>query len=346
MKRAAWFCGWLLWAVGAHAAPSSGLKDCSLKQLVSIPLSLQDEGVYVPVTLNARQAWLALMTDVSSSSIRQGAVPDLQLPIEKSRSKEGYYMEMGGKLVTQVATIERPLIGDLPLPLKVWPIVPETAEAKSLNGLPIAGMLAMDILWHFDFELDLLQRKLILFSKDHCPGQGAYWAKSYGKIPMEVAEFGNMYIAVNVDGKKIEASFATSQSISVMSATVARRVFGITETVADTEPDSNGQVLLTKFFRPTSVSLGDLTIPEVSLGLMPPPLATEITHCTLSSRGRPSGAIGFNGCYGLYPLEIGVREMAKLRLYFAMGERVIYFTYAEDSNKEGGSTLALATARH
>jgi hypothetical protein len=179
----------------------------------------------------------------------------------------------------------------------------------------------MDMLWPFDFELDLANKKLALYSPNTCGGPAAPWADHFGRMPMDLTAVGDIYFAVEIEGKKLETSIATSVDDSWMGIDIVRRLSASGGGV----PDSNGSdsaasgSVLTKLIR---LAAGDLVIPQQIRVTTAPPLL-----CSLSERA--DGVLGYDGCYGGYPLVLGREALRKLHLYFATKEKMIYFTAAD-----------------
>ena len=170
----------------------------------------------------------------------------------------------------------------------------------------------MDLLWSFDVELDLAHKKLIVYPPNSCGGRAVSWTDHYGRIPVDFTAIGNIYFTAEIDGKKLEATIATSTEASQMGVDVSRQLFA-SETHESNEP-------LTKVIKFAS---GDLVIPERLQ------LTSATDSCVLTTAGRADGALGYDKCYGRYPLVLGRSALRKLHLYFSTKEKAIYFTPAD-----------------
>ncbi len=47
------------------------------------------------------------------------------------------------------------------------------------------------------------------------------------------------------------------------------------------------------------------------------------SHCVLT---RKAGGIGYENCFGAYPLMLGASVLSKLHVYIATAENLLYFT--------------------
>jgi hypothetical protein len=80
----------------------------------------------------------------------------------------------------------------------------------------VVGILGMDVLKQTDIELDAAHRKMNLFSPDHCPGHVVYWAAKYDSAPIRFRKLGEFYFPMELDGKKLETTLATSRPMTTL----------------------------------------------------------------------------------------------------------------------------------
>ena len=313
-----WFAGrrWLLGTAILFMLAQVGMayakdaKTCPPKALTSIDL-VGDGPVLVPVTLQGQSAWMILQTDASVTLIYQNAADTLHLAM-RDITRDNFQFTLGGQRVTQVTSFDPLLIGTLRVSRTDFMVDPHHHDSDLYGGRPIAGSLAMDLLWSFDVELDLAHKKLIVYPPNSCGGRAVSWTDHYGRLPVDFTAVGNIYFTAEIDGKKLEATIATSTEASQMGVDVSRQLF-TSESHEPAEP-------LTKVIKFAS---GDLVIPErIQLTSAP-------DSCLLTKTGRADGALGYDRCYGRYPLVLGRSALRKLHLYFSTKEKVIYFTPAD-----------------
>jgi hypothetical protein len=318
VQIASWGIALAFLFTGMNVAYATTNKKCTATPLAAIDLVI-DGPTLVPVTLNGQPAWMILQTEAAMTLIRQDAVGTLQLPT-RVLGKDGLQVAIGGRHITQMASTGPLLIGGLRIPRTDFFVDPFPHASLMHEGRPVAGSLAMDTLWPFDFELDLANKRLAFYSPSSCGGPGLPWADHLGRMPMDLTALGDIYFTVEIEGKKLETSIATSVDSSRMGIDISRQLSAASQQSADSnEPDSSvsGEVL-TEIIKLAS---GGLVIPERIQLTKAPPKA-----CSLSE--RPEGVLGYDGCYGRYPLVLGRNALQKLHLYFATKEKVIYFTVA------------------
>jgi hypothetical protein len=318
VRRLALGAATLILFVRANTTEATDAKTCPPKALASVDLDIAGP-TSVPATFKGQPVWMMLQMDAALTLIHQDATDTLQLPT-RSLGKDGFEFVLGGRHVTQMASFDPLLIGGLRIPRTEFFVDPFPHTSPLFEGRPVAGTLAMDLLWPYDFDLDLAHRKLSFYSPTSCAGRAVYWAEHYGRIPMDLTAVGNIYFTVEIDGVKLEASIATSADNSQISIEAARKLSTLNELGSDAVSSPAAGEALTKVIKLAS---GNLVIPaRIQLTSVP-------RICELSNVGRPDGALGYDGCYGRYPLVLGRNALQKLHLYFATKEKVIYFTVAD-----------------
>lgn len=314
-----WALAFLLF-VAASAVYAASSKKCSSIPLATITLAA-DGPILVPVTLNSHPVWMILQTEAAMTLIHEDAVDALKLA-SHSLGRDGLQVAMGGRHITQMASAGPLFIGGVRIARTDFFVDPFPHVSEMYEGKLVAGSLAMDVLWPFDFELDLRSKRLAFYSPNDCGKPALPWADHPGQIPIDLTAVGDIYFTVEIEGKKLETSIATSVDDSQIGIDIIRRLPASDSQSADAnESDSvvaSGGVL-TKLI---NLAAGDLVIPEEIRVTRAAPKA-----CSLSE--RPDGVLGYGGCYGRYPFVLGRNALRKLHLYFATKEKVIYFTVAD-----------------
>jgi len=192
------------------------------------------------------------------------------------------------------------------------------------NGKPVFGVLGSESFAGVDFELDFSRGKLNFFSQDHCPGRVVYWADDWGSAPLLVSKLGTFYFPVELEGQKVEATFASAEPLTRLTTDVAKRLYGFDEKSPGVEVE-----VLPGYRRPVAhYRAMQLTAPEMLVKNVHVRLAKRPSGvCPLLMPAPESGAVGYD-CNS-YPMALGRNVLSKLRLYFALRERKLYFTLAD-----------------
>ncbi len=303
------------------ATGSSETKDCRLKQYASVDLEIGDE-VSVPVLVNGRSARMQLDLAWSVTRVWRSALADLGMRAHHFHSD----VKIDGGAINQSAAFKSLVIGALDLGKGSFVVAP-LPEKRGTSTLPelTVGALGMDVFGHVDFELDLAHAKLNLFSQDHCPGAVVYWSRTFASAPLYRGTIGNLYVIMEADGRAIESTFSPNDPWTLLTLDAASRLYGRDSVSPGTPVDADGA------FQVNSERLMQLSIPGLTIKDAKVILAPPIDCRLLATGGTADAAAYVHQCMGVYPMQLGRNVLQKLRLYFATGENVLYFTAADSS---------------
>jgi len=294
-----------------HAAEA---KDCQLKQYASLDLSVAPNGaLLVPVTLKGSRAFMVLNTSNAFSTVTESAASRLALQVKTIASD--MRMRAGAKSIQKVAWANGLLIGSVAFKSIDLLVISNFVDRNPFDT-EVIGTLGMNAFSQVDVELDAANRKLNLFSQDHCPGHVVYWSETYDSAPIRFGEMGELYFPMELDGKKLETTLATGQSTTTLYTDVTRQLYNFDNHSSDT--DATGST--TADFRAMKLSGEGIDIINARVQLVDLPVNSS---CTLSSRFNVAS---YDGCLGRHPLQLGRNVLTKLRIYIATKEKVLYFT--------------------
>jgi hypothetical protein len=299
-----------------HAAEA---KDCQLKQYASLDISGPRNGyLLIPVTIQESHAFMILNTASAFSSITEDAASRLGLQI--NRMPFGAEVRAGKKPIEKVATAKGFSLGNVGFKSADFLVISnETLEVSPVDERVI-GTLGMDVFAHVDVELDVSNRKMNLFSQDHCPGRAVYWSKTYDSVPIRFGELGEFYFPMELDGKKLETTLATGNPTTSLFTDATKKLYNFDKDSPDVETETDITGRTTAHYRAMKLSAEGIDIINAHVQLIDLP---SNTSCYLSSH---ADAASYNGCLGRHPLQLGRSVLTKLRIYIATKEKVLYFT--------------------
>ena len=277
--------------------------------------------VLVPVSAHQTPLYMYLEIANPLSSVSEQAATRFALP--RTDIAKGLDIGVGGRRVEQYATLSFQL-GDIHFAQEHILIGPDTASTQRHGNPDVIGVLGMDLLWKMDIELDLRHKKMILYQPSTCGGEAVTWSNHHFDVPLQRDAFGSFFFPMELDGKKLEATLTTNDSVSSLSTDVTRRIYGFDrnstdiETVADEEGKASSQ------YRAMKLTSGGLTLIDEKIKLTEPPGHT----CRLTRR---NDAIGYTGCFFRYPLRLGNDVLQRLHVYLATQENMMYFTVSGDA---------------
>jgi hypothetical protein len=319
-------------AAAAKPVPST---DCTLKRYASVDLSVTPGSVRVPVTIDNETEWMALNLQSSLTVMSKAFAARKGFVVKDIPGRQT--LHFGPQQVTQYAVIHSFAIGTLEFQTAEFLLVPQWGLFSPVAAT--IGGLGFDVLRKTDVEIDFRNKKLNLYSQDHCPGAGVYWAKSYAFAPMRRGVLGNAFLPFELDGKKIQATLSTSTLLTSLPTDLTKRMYGFDEHSPgiETETDASGHT--TSQYRAMAI-----TAPGLRLNNTRVRLDTRRSSCGLDVYNGPDRAAQYTECVGSEaPLRIGLDVLEKLHLYFATKENVLYYT-AADAGFEAADTRAGDTA--
>jgi Aspartyl protease len=306
-------------ATSLHAAEA---KDCQLKRYVSLDLSGVRNGyLLVPVTIQESRAFMILNTASPFSSITENAASRLALQI--NRMPFGAGVRFGKKQIEKVATAKGFSLGNVQFKRFDFMVISSDTFAPDPGDAQVIGILGMDVFAHVDVELDVANRKMNLFSQDHCPGQAVYWSKTYDSAPIRFGELGELYFPMELEGKKLETTLGTANSTTTLSTDATKKLYNFDSHSSGVETETDAAGGTTAHYRAMKLSGEGIQIVNAHVTLIDRP---KNDYCHLGSR---SGAAAYDDCFGIHPLQLGRNVLTKLHIYIATKEKLLYFTPAD-----------------
>lgn len=302
--------------------PVAHARDCQLKQYASLDLAVLRNGfLAVPVTIQGFPVAMILNTANPFSSVTESAASRLALQL--IRLPSGAKVRSGVKAIEKMATTKEFSVGGVQFKSAEFVVISDDTFDPHQGDLQLIGILGMDVLGHFDIELDVSNRKMNLFSQDHCPGHAVYWSNSYDSVPIRFGELGELYFPMELEGKKIETTLATGNQTTSLSTDVTRKLYNFDSHSSDVEKETDTAGRTTAYYRAMKLSGEGIQIINAHIVLIDRP---RNDFCNLGSR---SGAAAYEGCLGTHPLQLGLNVLTKLHFYIATKEKVLYFTPTE-----------------
>jgi predicted aspartyl protease len=277
--------------------------------------------IYLPATLGGFQTRLMLDTGAYWSLVRNELVTQLNLP-----TKTNYNLVLfdgGGNKIDKSVVIPNFTLGQLKFGAA------EFFVSGLFAGSPLterAGVVGQNVFTQVDLEIDNAGKTISIFSQDHCPGDGVYWADEAvvlkydreGARRMKVAsrikrgidknQIDEPIVSAELQGQPITVLFDTGATKTSMDIEFARRVFNITPQTPGMEPA--GQVMVGTGAR---IDTWRYTFKELVIS----GIRFENVPVLLGDFKDRAGVI------------LGMNEMKHLRLYFAFREGAIYVTAAD-----------------
>jgi predicted aspartyl protease len=249
-------------------------KTCDVTKKAELPLGYSSGLVTVEVRVNGAKATFGLDTGAQTVVTPQASL-DLGLKRDWRRSL--------AKGTTTSMMVNHAMIEDLEFggDHHAWMSVPEIAlpTQKSPEYPPAkatAGLIGMDILGDYDFDLDFEHRKLTLYSVRGCGEFVPEGFKNARSIPFRFSNQRNIMLKVDLDGVELNAMFDTGSTLYMITPGGARKL-GVTETELRLDPSFQvsgaGNVSLAHALHKfNNLTVAGMVVPNVSAGVLNRPL--------------------------------------------------------------------------
>jgi len=296
-------------------------KKCALERMSEVNL-LNEDGVLIPVKIQGKSALMVLHMSTGLSYFFEPAVTEFALARHSLATTR---VSAGGITVTEFAAFSSLTLGNINFGKSEFLVYPNKAGLRRYDDLPVVGALGMDVFANVDFELDLAHKKLSVYSQNHCAGQVVYWTGAYSTAKLYKGAIGNLYFAMELDGKKLQATIDTSNQASSLHTDVTKTLYGFDEHSPGTERESSGSGAQDSYYyRAMKMTAPGLAVTNAKIRLRGPEKDCHIVTASYSHQGT-----GYSVCMGVFPLELGRGILEKLRFYFATKEMIVYFSAAD-----------------
>ena len=189
-------------------------------------------------------------------------------------------------------------------------------------------MLSTDLFADYDIDLDFGAERLNYFSQDHCEGRVAYWPeRPLAVVPFSL-EGGHLNLTITIDGRELKAIIDTGANVTVMSAAIATKTFGVTPGSTDApQVGASSYDPLLKYYshKFDKLSFAGLEVSNPNILIMTDRVITGANVDKSSLRGVS------NDPYSrarLDPVTVGMNVLKHLHVYIAYGEKKLYISPA------------------
>jgi hypothetical protein len=201
----------------------------------------------------------------------------------------------------------------------IYPELPN--GAKRAADAPV-GDLGLDILTHFDFDMDMVNGVVNLFSLDHCPGQVVYW-KTDAAVPIIFTydSWGRIRIRVKLDGANMDAVLSTSDTVDQGNLGIFQSALKFDATAPDVETISAEDKIYRKRFK--TLEFSGLTINNPIVLVADDKLKRQLIS---TNTARIGSSVRDTESNREPDLTIGLNTLSKLHVYVASKEKKLYIS--------------------
>ncbi len=304
--------------LAAHA--DNDPKKCSLQRIASLDADISHGDLLIKIQIEGRDSWVAVDTGSPVGLISKAVVDELKMPLRKAR--DGAIVDAAGKSARHFVVVHKLNLNGMVADDTPFIVMGENGP----GSMGVDGIFGANFLASYDVELDLAHGKMNLFTQDHCRGQVVYWTQDYDVVPFRLDASLHASFEADIDGQPMRALIDTGASSTVLSAQVARHKLNFDPVAAGTAPDGNliaggGEEMPFYLHRFQSLTLGGVQFRNTEIKVM----TDRMTRAMRDRAPRESNPMDETA---ETPLVIGLSHLAKLRVYIAYGEQMIYFSAA------------------
>jgi predicted aspartyl protease len=121
------------------------------------------------------------------------------------------------------------------LALRNFRILVGPVSLPSIDGKPVDGLLGADFLGDYEVDLDLADRRIILFAPPPCPIAAPAWSGSYATIHANRSLHDRLFFPVRLDGHSLAALIDTGAQLTTLDAEAAAAL-GVNGTTLARDP--------------------------------------------------------------------------------------------------------------
>jgi hypothetical protein len=310
-------------------------QDCKpLKMLGSAEMEVVDGvGTVVHVTINGKPAKLMLGTASGTTRFMPESAAALGLtPISDSRVT---LISSKNKISESYVVIDDLSVGGAHIAHSQFMLSPVSQSSDP----EIAGIMAADLLSHFDVEFDFAAGKLNLFAQDHCPGKVIYWKHAaVSVVPLSefrptandsrtsyqgyLKRFEQMWVPVTLDGKSLPAQISTGGRSNMYSNT-ALAAFGVDANSPGSERSTDASDTESFHHRFSTLVFDGVTVTNprfVVYPFHPADYARQFRRTDTRLARLDDGGRAF--------IMVGMDVLTKLHLFASFGEHRLFITEA------------------
>jgi hypothetical protein len=184
---------------------------CTVAKLTTLPATLLQGKIFVPVTMNEATGLFELDTG-SAETLVNTHFADMAGAGMDRRAGQYEYTGAGGKSTLPVfkGHVRMTHIGDIPAQDWEYAIVDLSGSLE--RELPGAGgILGMDLLHYFDFQVDFVTRTVSIYRLKNCTDamQPPSWAGDFDAIPLKHMPDHNLSLPIFLDNAFLDAELDT-----------------------------------------------------------------------------------------------------------------------------------------
>ena len=211
-------------------AATAAQADCIKNRAALLPITLWQNKLYVPVTVNGVTKPFFVDTGAAVTMIAQSFADQLNLPHNFDHTMDMFGVG-GQESHLYIGDVDSLALGDVTVKNRNLPVASFAEHLADGNTEP-GGLIGADILSRFDVDIDIPHRQLALWRVAGCTDMTPDWDGASAAVPMQIAPSRHVTVPVRIDGASLDLMLDTGEPNLLLSTHAAARA-GATPDVLD-----------------------------------------------------------------------------------------------------------------
>jgi len=217
----------LLFLVGqAHA-------ECVMNRVASVPITLWNERIFLPVTIEGAPRMMFLDTGAGMTSLSQDTATSLSLLRDFDHTTDVFGVG-GQESHLYIAQTNKMTLGDLVFSGKSFPV--SAFSERMADGSAIGGLIGADLVSKYDLDIDIPHRRLGFWKVSGCSEIKPDWPGEASGTDMAVQPSRHVSLPVKLDGVRVDLLLDTGSPGLVVSTRAAARAGVSPEMLDESRP--------------------------------------------------------------------------------------------------------------
>ncbi len=192
-----------------------------MHRAAELPLTLWQNKLYVPVSIDGAPRMMFLDTGASVTTLAVKTANALNLPRDFDHTLDMF--GVGGKEShLYLVHTRKLLLGAIAVNGETFPVA-DFAGLMADDATPVGGLIGADVLSHFDLDLDVPHRRLGLWDVLGCTQVKPDWAGPTGSVAIDIEPSRHVSVPVKADGTVVNLLLDTGSPGLILSTRAAAR---------------------------------------------------------------------------------------------------------------------------